>query len=143
MGYFIPVRYGLGVWPDGRVVGAPPSPSASSGKCPNIRKCALFPKWTCLKIPEMLVFQEQKPRRVLHSIGELFRKLTSTKSIHVYDNLKKSLFPNNMIFLKDFADPGENIPKIKMVRMVHMNIFYRMDFKNYDPRGRCSSKTYF
>ena len=28
-GYFIPVRYGMGVWPDGRVVGAPPS--ASSG----------------------------------------------------------------------------------------------------------------
>ena len=32
-GYFIPVRHGIGVWPDGRVVGASPSssPSASSG----------------------------------------------------------------------------------------------------------------
>ena len=29
-GYFIPVRYGLGLLPDGIVVGAPP-PSASSG----------------------------------------------------------------------------------------------------------------
>ena len=32
-GYLVPVRYGLGVWPDWRVVGAPspPSPSASVG----------------------------------------------------------------------------------------------------------------
>ena len=32
-GYFIPVRYGLGVWPDGRDLGtsSPPSPSASVG----------------------------------------------------------------------------------------------------------------
>jgi hypothetical protein len=31
-GYFIPVRYGIGVWPDGRVVAASwPSSSASSG----------------------------------------------------------------------------------------------------------------
>ena len=35
-GYLVPVRYGLGVWPDWRVVGAPlsppsPSPSASIG----------------------------------------------------------------------------------------------------------------
>ena len=29
-GYFIPVRYGLGVWPDKKIVGASPS-SASSG----------------------------------------------------------------------------------------------------------------
>ena len=29
-GYLVPVRYGLGVWPDWRVVGAP-SPSASVG----------------------------------------------------------------------------------------------------------------
>ena len=27
-GYFIPVRYGLGLLPDGRVVGASPSPSS-------------------------------------------------------------------------------------------------------------------
>ena len=32
-GYLIPVRYGLGLWSDGKIVGAPPSPppSASSG----------------------------------------------------------------------------------------------------------------
>ena len=59
-GYFIPVRYGLGVWPDEKIVGAPsPSPSsASSGKCPNIRKSIFFPKWTCLKFPEMLICQK-------------------------------------------------------------------------------------
>ena len=26
-GYFIPARYGLGLWPDGKIVGAPPSAS--------------------------------------------------------------------------------------------------------------------
>ena len=33
-GYFIPARYGLGLWPDGKIVGAsssPSSPSASPG----------------------------------------------------------------------------------------------------------------
>ena len=29
-GYFIPVRYGLGVWPDEKIVGAPPPPPPSS-----------------------------------------------------------------------------------------------------------------
>ena len=60
-GYFIPVRYGLGLLPDGKIVGAPPSPpppSASSGKWPNIRKCTLFPKWACLKFPEMSIYQK-------------------------------------------------------------------------------------
>ena len=31
MGYFIPARYGLGVWPDRKIVGAPSPPSASLG----------------------------------------------------------------------------------------------------------------
>ena len=29
-GYFIPVRYGIGLWPDGRVVGTSSSPSSAS-----------------------------------------------------------------------------------------------------------------
>ena len=67
-GYFIPVRYRLGVWPDGRVVGTSPSPSPSPSpsasvgiliqNAPNIRKCTLFPKWACLKFPEMLIWQK-------------------------------------------------------------------------------------
>ena len=32
-----------------------------------------FWEWVCLKIPEMLILQEQKPRRVLQNIEELFR----------------------------------------------------------------------
>ena len=58
-GYFIPARYGLGLWPDGKIVGASSSPSsASSGKCPNIGKCTLFPKWACQKFPGMLIWQK-------------------------------------------------------------------------------------
>ena len=48
----------LGSYQMGRVLGTPPSPSPpppSSGKCPNIRKCALFNKWACPKNPEMLI----------------------------------------------------------------------------------------
>ena len=56
-GYFIPARYGLGLWPDGKIVGASPS-SASSGKCPNIGKCTLFPTWACQKFPGMLIWQK-------------------------------------------------------------------------------------
>ena len=58
-GYFIPVRYGMAVWPDGKIVGAPPpSSSASSGKCPNIGTCTFFPKWACLKFPEMSIYHK-------------------------------------------------------------------------------------
>ena len=35
-GYFIPARYGLGLWPDGKIVGAPsPSPSPPSASPGN------------------------------------------------------------------------------------------------------------
>ena len=58
-GYLIPARYGLGVWPDRKIVGASPPPSsASSGKWPNIKKYTLFPRWACLKIPEIVIFQK-------------------------------------------------------------------------------------
>ena len=32
-----------------------------------------FGKWVCPKFPEMLILREQKPRRVLQNIEELFR----------------------------------------------------------------------
>ena len=40
------------------VLGTSPPPSPSSGKCLNMRKCTLFPKWACLKFPEMLIWQK-------------------------------------------------------------------------------------
>ena len=51
-GYFIPVRYGPGVWPDGRVGGTPPptpSPSLpsvgnSDPKCVNVESCSEIPR---------------------------------------------------------------------------------------------------
>ena len=30
---------------------------------PNLRKIVIFPKWACPQIPEMLIFQKQKPLR--------------------------------------------------------------------------------
>ena len=76
--HLVPERDGLGVWPDGRVLGTSPPPSPpppsppSPGKCPNMRKCTLFPKWTCLKFPEMLICQK-RPLREHSNKGELFR----------------------------------------------------------------------
>ena len=43
-GYFIPARYGLGLWPDGKIVGAPSPSSASSGKCPKYKEMHIFSK---------------------------------------------------------------------------------------------------
>ena len=68
-GYFSPARYGMGVWPDGKIVGASSAPSASSRKCPNVRKCTLFSKWTCQKFPEILICQKEKPLREHPNIG--------------------------------------------------------------------------
>ena len=33
------------------------------------------------------------------------------------------------------------LPKTKMVRVVHMNIFYRMDLENYDSKSELWTKT--
>ena len=60
-GVFIPARYGMGVWPDGKIVGASSSssPPASSRKCTNMRKCALFHKWACQTNPEIMISKKK------------------------------------------------------------------------------------
>ena len=92
-GYFIPVRYGIGVWPDGKIVGAPPSSSSASfGKCPNMRKCKLFSKVGMSEMSRNVSLSEiQAPGSILTK-GSSW-KLTPNELIHVHDNLKKWLFP--------------------------------------------------
>ena len=49
-GYFIPARYGLGLWPDGKIVGAPSSSSSSASPGNHLEKVTLTvlvfgPEW--------------------------------------------------------------------------------------------------
>ena len=57
--------------------------------------------------------------------------------------MSKSHSPSPNLFGKDFADPGDILPKTKTVRVVNMNIFYRMDFKACDPKVSCGGKLKF
>ena len=63
-GYLIPVRYGLGVWPDEKIVGAPPpsppSSSASSGKCPKYKEMHTFSKMGMSEISRNVYLSEIK-----------------------------------------------------------------------------------
>ena len=43
------------------------------GKVTKYKEMHPFPKWACPKIPEMLIFQKQKPLRELHNRGELLK----------------------------------------------------------------------
>ena len=61
MGYLIPVRYGLGVWPDEKIVGAPPSPpSASSGKLSKYKEMHTFSKMGMSEISRNVYLSEIK-----------------------------------------------------------------------------------
>ena len=128
------MRYGLGLLPDGRVVGTPSSSSASSGKCPNIRKCTLFPKWACLKFPEMSIFQKSKPLREHPNKGELFRTYLH-KINSCSQSSQKVTFTNFRFFGNVLRYQDTFLPKTKMVPVVHMNIFYRMDLEIYDSKS--------
>ena len=58
-GYLIPVRYGLGVWPDEKIVGAPPS-SASSGKLSKYKEMHTFSKMGMSEISRNVNLSEIK-----------------------------------------------------------------------------------
>ena len=77
---------------------------------------------------------------MLPNIGELFR--THLHKINSFSQTsQKVTFPQNSFFGKDFPYPGEIWPKTKMVRVVHMNIFYRTDLEFYDPKSEFGTKT--
>ena len=133
-------RDGLGVWPDGRVLGTSPSPSPppSFGKCPNIRKCTLFR--TCLKFPELFIFQKYKPLRERTNIGELFR--TYLHKINLFSKKSQNrVSPRKYFFGIVFPYLDIFCPKTKMVRMVHMNISYRMDLEMDDSKSEFWTET--
>ena len=59
-GYLLPARDGPGALPDVESSWdvAAAVAAAVSWKMPKYRKSTLFPKWACLKFPEMLICQK-------------------------------------------------------------------------------------
>ena len=51
------------------------------------------------------------------------------------------LFSKRICFGKEFPYRDDCLPKTKMVRMVHMNIFYRMDLEIRDQKSEFWTKT--
>ena len=69
-----------------------------------------------------------------------FSELTSTKLIHFHRNLKNGFSPISF-FGNVLPYPGESSLKIKMVRMVHRNLFYNTELKISDPKSELWRKT--
>ena len=70
-----------------------------------------------------------------------FWELTSREFIHFHRNLQKSFFTKILFWVTFFHIQAKKIPKNKMVRMVHMNIFYRMDLEICDSKSEFLTKT--
>ena len=108
-------------------------------KSQNVRKCTLFPTWACLKFPKMYIFSNKSPCGSILTEGT-FWKLTSYELIHVCYDRKNWLF---LIFWGGNVFPYHDdfCPKTKMVRVVHMKIFYRMDLESGDTKSEFGAKT--
>ena len=50
-------------------------------------------------------------------------------------------FPQNYVFGNVLPYQNDFLPQTKMVRMVHMNIFYRMDLEICDSKSEFGTKT--
>ena len=61
------------------------------------------------------------------SQGYFFKKLTSTKYMHVPDDIEKCSFSRLV-----FTDQNNFLLKIKRVRMGHRNLFYKTDWEIWD-----------
>ena len=51
------------------------------------------------------------------------------------------MFPQKYVFGNVLQYHDDVLLKTKMVRVVHMNIFYRMDFKIYEPKSELWTST--
>ena len=87
-GYLIPARYGMGVWPDGKIVGAPPpSPSSSPGN--HLEKVTLT---VLVFAPEWVSYE--RSRRVRHakmreiSARVFFVKISKSQDSIIYTILR-------------------------------------------------------
>ena len=63
-----------------------------------------------------------------------FQKLTSIELIHFPYNIKNRLFPKKWKLDGNLPIKLTFLPKTKMVRMVHRNLFYNTELKNCDSK---------
>ena len=103
-----------------RVLGTSPPPW-SSGKCPNIKKCTLFPKWPFLKLPEIVTSRNKSPCGSFPP-EVTFSELTARELIHFHNNLKNGGSPHFRDFGNVLPSNCDVLMKIKMVRMVHRRV---------------------
>ena len=101
-----------GLYQMGRVLGKPPPPPSPSppslGKCPNIRKCALFQNGHVLKYQKSLFSRNKSPCGSFpHKVT--FSEFTWRELIHFHRDLKNGgppIFLMLVTFFQDFAKNG-------------------------------------
>ena len=93
------------------------------------------------KIIEMCHFSEKKaPAGASDRQKQLFR--TYLHKINSFSqSSQKVTFPHFRFFGNVLRYQDTFLPKTKMVRVVHMNIFYRMDLEIYDSKSELQTKT--
>ena len=90
-----------------------------------------------LKIQKFIFSKNKKTQRG----PRLYLEFTLRELIHFYRDLKNGVTPKNIELLMEIYNRNDFLPKTKMVRMVHMNIFYRMDLEFCDPKSEFWTKT--
>ena len=104
----------LGSYQMGRVLGTPPPPP-SSGKCPNMRKCALFHKWACPKNPEMLISGKKKKRRRPNVEQSYLEKIDENPSLGgLFIEKWPDLRPKNDLRDRGWPDFFQKFEKVRL-----------------------------
>ena len=117
-GYLIPVRYGLGVWPDEKIVGAPPPPSsASPGN--HLEKVTLTvlvfgPEWVSYERSRRM--QHAKMREI--SARVFFVKISKSQDSMIYTIF--SFFRIHIPKMDSFANVSVTRPGRPPARTVHI-----------------------
>ena len=94
----------------------------------------MLPKFRIVYLPEI-----RAPAGASQTQGS-FSELTSTKLIHFHRNLKDGFSPIFVFLVTFYLIP--RIPlKIKMVRMVHRNLFYSTELKICDAKSELWRET--
>ena len=98
-------------------------------------KLTLFRKGSVPKIQKCWFSRNKSPCGVLPNKGELFRTYPWWINSFLLWS-QKVTFPNFRFFGNVLRYQVTFLPKTKMVRVVHMNIFYRMDLEIYDSKSK-------
>ena len=104
-------------------------------KMPKYKEMHTFSKMGMSEISRNVYLSEVKAPAGCQDRKLPLQELTPDELIHFPDNLKKWLFPIFVFLVTFYGIRSLFLPKTKMVRVVHMNIFYRMDLEIYDSKS--------